>query len=148
MTGSITEWMRAHQEILAGMFGLSLALFVGSLVVMPLLVARMRSDYFLHRRPAEDSWGGRHAVLRYVLLAVKNMVGAVLLLAGISMLVLPGQGMMTILVGVSLLNFPGKRRLELRIVRQRHVLQAINWIRTRADRPPLLLPERRSGSRP
>ena len=63
---------------------------------------------------------------------------------GLAMLVLPGQGVITILVGITLLNFPGKRRLELRIVRQRPVLLAINWIRARANRPPLVLPSSRA----
>lgn len=143
----MSEWIRANPAILAALFGLSLVLFLGSLIVMPLIVARMSSDYFVRRRPSEESWRGRHVVLRYVFLAVKNFLGAVLLLAGISMLVLPGQGVITIFVGMSLLDFPGKRRLELRIVRQRHVLQAINWIRTRADRPPLEIPPRRTGTR-
>ena len=62
------------------------------------------------------------------------------MLAGIAMLALPGQGILTILVGITLLNFPGKRRLELRIVRQRRVLRAINWMRAKAKRPPLVLP--------
>jgi hypothetical protein len=72
---------------------------------------------------------------------VKNLVGIVFLLAGLAMLVLPGQGALTIVVGLTLLDLPGKRGMALKIVRQRHVLVAINWIRSRARRPPLILPD-------
>ena len=72
--------------------------------------------------------------------AAKNVLGVVLLLAGILMMVLPGQGIITILVALSLLDFPGRRQLETRLVRQPKVRQAINWIRARAGRPPIQPP--------
>jgi hypothetical protein len=121
-------------------FGLSIALFIGSLIAMPLIIARMRPDYFIARKPTADSWTGRHPVIRIGFLIIKNLLGLILLLAGIAMLVLPGQGIITMIVGISLLNFPGKRKLELRIFRQRRVLRAVSWIREKAGRPPLIMP--------
>jgi len=135
------DWIRAHPAILGWSFGLSILLFVGSLVVMPILIARMSSTYFVSRELPEESWRRRHSIIRFTVLILKNVVGAILLLAGLVMLILPGQGVITILVGTSLLNFPGKRRLELLIVRQPTVLRAIQWIRAKAGRPPLILPE-------
>jgi hypothetical protein len=79
-------------------------------------------------------------VIRTGFLALKNLIGLILVLAGIAMFVLPGQGIITVIVGISLLNFPGKRKLELRIFRQRRVLRAVSWIRKRANRPPLIMP--------
>jgi hypothetical protein len=142
-------WLRANQNVLGGLFVLSAILFLVCLVAMPVLIARMRPDHFLDPDPPEDSWRGQHPVVRWVGKGVKNLLGLVLVLAGLAMLVLPGQGIITILVGISLLDFPGRRALELRIVRQRHVLQAVQWIRRRAGQPPLELPPRRgNGSRP
>jgi len=117
-----------------------LAFFLASLIAMPLIIARMRPDYFVARKPTEESWTGRHPAIRIGLLTIKNLIGIILLLAGIAMLVLPGQGIITIIVGISLLNFPGKRKLELRIFRQRRVLRAVNWIRAKANRGPLIMP--------
>ena len=57
--------------------------------------------------------------------------------AGIAMLLLPGQGVLTILIGIMLLDFPGKRSLEFWIIRQRGVLKAANWIRRKSNHPPL-----------
>lgn len=121
-------------------FLLSIVMFVGSLIVMPIAIARMPADYFVSRQ-VRRRWRGTHPVMRYGWLALKNAIGAVLVLAGIAMLVLPGQGVVTILIGIGLLDFPGKRRLELKIVRRRRVHRAIDWIRARAGRPPLVLPD-------
>jgi len=71
---------------------------------------------------------------------VKNVVGWLLVGAGVAMLVLPGQGILTLLVGLTLVNFPGKRDLELWLVRRVPVRRALDWIRRRAGRPPLQLP--------
>jgi len=135
------DWIYSHQLLMWWLAALSALMFVGGIVLMPILVGRMRSNYFLQRTPTPATWGGRHRTIHLSILIVKNGLGLVLLLAGLAMLVLPGQGIITILVGISLLNFPGKRRLELAIVRQGPVLQAINWIRAKARRPPLRLPD-------
>jgi len=136
------DWIKPHQALAGWLAGLSLLMFVGGLVLMPILVARMRPDHFVNRDPPQESWRGRHPAMRLIVRAIKNVLGVVLLLAGLAMLVLPGQGFITILVGVSLLNFPGKNRLELFIIRRGPVLQAIKWIRAKAKRPPLILPDK------
>lgn len=115
----------------------SVVLFVASLVVVPWLVARLPADYFAHSErehppPAHPAW-------RLTVLVAKNLLGAALVLAGIAMLVLPGQGILSILAGVMLMDFPGKYQLERRIVGQPTVLAALNWIRARAHKPPLVL---------
>ncbi|MCZ6750119.1 MAG: hypothetical protein O7D96_12545 [SAR324 cluster bacterium] len=81
-------------------------------------------------------------MLRLCALAGKNLLAVVLVVAGVAMLFLPGQGILTILVGLGLLSVPGKRKLELWIVRRPAVLRAIQWIRARSNRPALQLPER------
>jgi hypothetical protein len=48
---------------------------------------------------------------------------------------------LTILLGIMLLDFPGKRSLEARIVSRPRVFRAINALRARFDKPPLLLDE-------
>ena len=59
------------------------------------------------------------------------------MLAGLAMLVLPGQGLLTILIGLMLLDFPGKRRLERRIVARPAILAMLNRMRARRGRDPL-----------
>jgi UPF0716 family protein affecting phage T7 exclusion len=75
-------------------------------------------------------------VIHISLVALKNLLGFVFVAAGIAMLVLPGQGLLTIFIGILLLDFPGKRAVERWLVRLPRVLQAANWIRQRYGRPP------------
>jgi hypothetical protein len=138
---SLVESFRDHPWLAGQIALLSLALALIYAVVMFAAVARMSPDYFVTREPSAGSWRDRHPAVRLVWHSVKNAVGLLLLLTGLAMLVLPGQGMLTILVAMTLLDFPGKRRLTLRIVRERHVRQAIDWMRRRAQQPPLVLPD-------
>lgn len=138
---TLYEWLAANRVVLQWLVGVSIASAIGTLLLVPILIARVRPDYFLHEAASPDAWSGRHPILRVTIKVGKNLLGAGLLVAGIWMLVLPGQGILTILIGVMLLDFPGKRRLELSMVRRRGVLRAINWIRRRADRAPLQVNE-------
>lgn len=133
-------WIRAHKALMAWLGAASVIMFVAGLVLVPWLIARMPADYFLHPEPHEGSWRDRHPVVRFLLRAGKNLLGVALILAGLAMLVLPGQGILTILVGIAFLDVPGKRRFELWTVRQKPVKAAIDWLRTKAGSPPLQLP--------
>jgi len=118
------------------LFWLSLASFVGSLIALPIILVRLPVDYFNEHHPR--AWfAEHHPVLRAMALALKNLFGVILLLGGVAMLVLPGQGMLTILIGLSLIDFPGKRSLERRIVGRPLVLLAINRIRRKFNKFPL-----------
>jgi len=133
------EWIQEHEALLLWMSGISLLTLVAAVLVLPVLLARMPADYFLRKTPPPESWRGRHPVVRFTLRAAKNTLGALLVLVGIPLIPLPGQGLVTILAGLALLEFPGKRRFELRVVRIPGVLRAVNWLRRRAKKPPLLV---------
>lgn len=120
---------------------LSAATFIGSLVLMPILVARLPVDYFQYSRRRRQYSGNRHPFVHLLFVVLKNALGFVLLLAGIAMLVLPGQGILTILIGLALMDFPGKFRLEKNLVRRQPVFDALNWIRRKAGVPALLAPD-------
>ena len=111
-------------------------MLVISAVLIPFLIARMPVDFYVENNHRRRLFQDKPA-LRILFLVVKNTLGAVLLIAGIMMLVLPGQGILTILAAFALLNFPGKRSLEMRILHQPVVLKSINWLRLRAGREPL-----------
>ena len=134
------ELIRNHQVLFQTLGLLSLALFVLSLVVFPLVVANLPSDYFVRdkRDPAHQQ--RRHPVVWVLLTVVKNILGFALILVGIAMLVLPGQGILTILMGLALANFPGKFTLERRLVRQPSVGRALNRLRKFAGKPRLEIP--------
>lgn len=135
----IIEWILAHDTALWWLAAASIVTFVGTLIVVPWLVVRIPSDYFTHGKRHKTLWADQRPVVRAVLLTGKNMLGGVFVTAGIVMLVLPGQGLLTIAIGVMLLDFPGKYRLERWLVTLRPLLRSINWLRRRAERTPLVL---------
>lgn len=130
-------------QLLIWLAASSLLMFVGTLVAIPVILVRLPADYFDVRIPRP--WmENHHPVLRVAGHLVKNVVGLIFLLAGLAMLVLPGQGILTILIGLSLVEFPGKRRLEAKLVGQPTVLSTINKMRAKFHKPPLILaPETR-----
>ncbi|HKO91213.1 MAG TPA: hypothetical protein VJU61_08675, partial [Polyangiaceae bacterium] len=96
------------------------------------------ADYLVTSQawPRVQGWAFVGRVLR-------NLLALLVLLIGVLLLVLPGQGLLTILAGCLLLDAPGKRRLELRLMQNPRVLAALNRLRRRRGRPPLL-----TGSEP
>jgi len=137
---ALYDWIASHPALSGALVAASLATFVGSLLALPWLVARLPADYFVGRASRRGAWRDQHPVLVLVLVVLKNALGLVLLLAGLAMLVLPGQGILTLLAALVLLDLPGKRALERRVVAWPRVLAALNWLRRRAGREPLLPP--------
>lgn len=113
--------------------------FIGTLLLVPWLVVCLPADYFHESYRPTLLWGIEHPVLRFLLHLGKNLLGFIVLLMGIAMLVLPGQGVLTIITGLLLMNFPGKYRFERWLVRQRPVLLGVNWLRHKAGRAALRL---------
>ena len=133
------QWIRSHEVILTWLTAASTVTFVVSLIVVPFLIVRLPSDYFVHGRDHKKLWADQHAVVRGVLVIAKNVLGYIFVVAGIFMLVLPGQGVLTILVGIMFLNFRRKYELERWIVSRQSVFRSINWARRHAGRAPLVL---------
>jgi hypothetical protein len=131
-------WWPPSSSVLAFLFGLSIASFIGSLITIPWILVRLPAHYFDERHPR--TWlQDRHPILRAVALSFKNVLGIAFLLAGFAMLFLPGQGLLTMLIGLSLVDFPGKRLLERKIISRPLVLDTINHLRARFARPPLIV---------
>jgi hypothetical protein len=110
---AMVPWLYGHKAVLWWLGALSVVTFVGTLVALPLVVARLPPDYFTHApRP-----GHRHHAQS----------------SGSRVLWRLGKKLM-------LLDFPGKRRLERRLVQQPSVWRALNWMRAKAHQPALELP--------
>lgn len=135
----LQEWVKANDALIVKLTIASLVMFVGTLTVIPIVVSRMSADYFMPVR--DDSRADRHPFARLSGLVMKNVLGLVLVLMGIVMIFIPGQGLLTILFGVVLLDFPGKRNFELWLVKKKPVQNSINWIRRKAKKEPLILPK-------
>jgi len=71
----------------------------------------------------------------------RNVLGVLILVAGVVMLFMPGQGLLAILVGVMLVDFPGRRTVVRKIIERRGVMSAANRLRARFGRPAFEHPE-------
>lgn len=117
---------------------LSIVFFVGSLIAIPFILVRLQADFFDVRVPRP--WmENHHPVLRVLGHIMKNLIGVVFVCVGFLMLFLPGQGLLTMLIGITLLEFPGKRTLEAKMIGQPAVLNAINSMRKKFGKPPLII---------
>lgn len=133
----LIDWVKGHEGLAATVGIGTLVVLVGSVLLTPWLVARIPADYFAQEEAPEGGWSKQHPAGRVALRIGRNVLGVVLILAGIAMLLLPGQGVLTILLGFLALDYPGKRRLELKLLRRRRVLRLLNWMRRRAHKEPL-----------
>ena len=135
--GRIASWFERVLDdsgtLLLWVSGASLLMLAAAFVVVPLVVARIPADHFVKPHAGRST---RNLVWRVLL----NLFGAVLVVCGVLMLVLPGQGLLTLLAGLMLVEFPAKRRLELWILRRAPVLRVVQWMRARSGKPPLELP--------
>jgi hypothetical protein len=134
----LVQWIISNETLLWWLAAASLATFIATLIAVPWWLARIPPDYFTRTGQQRRAAMVRHPILHTMELIGKNLLGLVFLMAGVLMLVLPGQGILTILAGIILVNFPGKRRLEVWIVSRGVVLRSINWLRRREGQPPLV----------
>lgn len=139
MLEAARQFAEDHTTLLWSVGIASIVIFFASLLIMPALVIRIPVDYFNHAGRPPSRFARLHPAARLALRIGKNVLGGLLLMAGVAMLVLPGQGLLTILVGFLLLDFPRKYHFERWLVRKRAVHRPINWLRRRHHREPLRL---------
>jgi hypothetical protein len=122
----------------------AVALFVLSLIVsfaaIAVVMVNVPATYFSirHRR---EFMTGRHWFVRSGAIIAKNILGLALIVLGVllSLPGVPGQGILTILLGLIMLDIPGKQALEAWIIQQPKVLAAVNRLRAKYNRSPLVL---------
>jgi len=133
---AIFEALKTHEQLF-WLLGLgSVVLLVGTALLIPWLIIILPADFF-SRTPVK-AFSGRHPVVAFVLIIARNVLGAVLLIAGIIMLFIPGQGLLTILIALALIDFPGKHTLLRRMMDNPRVRDAANGIRRWAGKPEFL----------
>ena len=114
---------------------ISFVIFVFSLISIRWLVALIPSDYFINRESSKFKL--TYPSLWLVSIIIKNILGYTLIIGGILMLFLPGQGLFTIFVGLLLSNYPGKFYLERKLIAIPKIYKTVNWLRKKSNQPPL-----------
>jgi len=120
-----------HPVLWCGLGGFSLLAVVGSIVLVPRYLAHLPQDFLSAGDHEQHSMAWR---------IVRNALGVLLVLLGIAMLILPGQGLITLMVGVLLVDFPGKQRLVQRVLGRPKILRAVNKLRGKRGSPALQAP--------
>lgn len=127
------------RDIVTWLALLSLFTFILSLISLPYIIRRIPSDYFLKLSKEQPKVKG-YDIKSVLIILFRNIFGFFLLLAGVAMLFLPGQGLITILVSLILMDFPGKKRVVAYLTGRKSIQKSIDWVRKKAKKKPIKWP--------
>lgn len=113
----------------------SIFFFLIGALLGPVIIARLPEDYFRQESMSLRQKPGRGAQALF-LRVLRNIAGWPLLILGVLLLVLPGQGILTIIAALALMDFPMKRRLMQRLLAAQRVRAALDWLRRVSGRKP------------
>ena len=131
----VDEFVSSNKVNIILLGTISFVIFVFSLISIRWLVALIPSDYFINRESSKFKL--TYPSLWLVSIIIKNILGYTLIIGGILMLFLPGQGLFTIFVGLLLSNYPGKYYLERKLIAMPKIYKTVNWLRKKSNQPPL-----------
>lgn len=111
-----------------GLIAFSVIAVAASILLVPRFLAKLPPNYLQNGEEPKHSMP---------LKVARNALGVVLVLLGLAMLLLPGQGLLTLLVGLLLVDFPGKHALVRRLMSKPKVLSLVNKLRSHRGAGPL-----------
>lgn len=115
-----------------------LVTLLASALIVGIVIVKIPENYFSSHYQ-EDFLPNASWFTRWGVVIGKNILGVVLIIAGIIMLIGPGQGVLTILIGLIMIDIPGKRPIEAKIIQRPTILTAVNNLRARYNKPPLVM---------
>ena len=132
---SLIEIFNVYKNLILWFGSISLFVFLFSLLSIKWLVSLIPEDYFINKKDSKIKTS--NIFIWYIVLIFKNLIGYSLILGGIMMLVLPGQGLFTIIIGLMMSNYPGKYAIEKKFIAIPTILKSINWLRRKSNKPPI-----------
>ena len=127
-----------NNQIFLYISGLSTIFFLLSIMGLSWLISIIPHNYFVDKKRV-SLIKMKNPLMWLPIIIIKNSIGLVLILCGILMLILPGQGVLTIITGLIFLDYPGKFRFERSLVRNKLILNSMNWIRRKLNKPDLII---------
>ncbi len=141
--GEIWQWIVQFWESLTwgriawgALFSVLAIIASYGLIVIGMI--KIPADYFSSQY-VKKSNEDKHFSVRWGALIIKNAIGFLLIIAGIIMIFTPGPGVPTILLGLIMMDIPGKRPLEAKLIQRPMVLSAVNDLRAKYNKPPLIM---------
>ena len=133
----IIDLIDDYKSIIFWLGLLSFIIFIFSLVTIKWLVALIPSDYFVSKK--DTKFKSEYPFIWLISMIIKNIIGYVLIIGGILMLLLPGQGLFTIFIGLMMSNYPGKYYIEKKFIAIPSILKTINWLRKQSNKEPIII---------
>lgn len=135
LIGQLIELISNYKTYIFWLGTISMVIFLFSLLSIKWLVSMIPSNYFIDKK--KSKFRSKYPFAWLLTLIIKNILGYILIIGGIMMLVLPGQGLFTIFIGLILSNYPGKYFIEKRIVSIPTIINSINWLRRKSNKDPI-----------
>ncbi len=133
----IIDLVDEYKSVIFWLSLLSFLIFIFSLVSIKWLVSLIPIDYFVYKK--NSKFKTKYPFIWLISMIIKNIVGYLLIIGGILMLVLPGQGLFTIFIGLMMSNYPGKYYIEKKIIAIPSILKTINWLRKQSNKEPIII---------
>ena len=133
----IIDHVDEYKSVIFWLSLLSFLIFIFSLVSIKWLVALIPIDYFVYKK--NSKFKTKYPFTWLISMIIKNIIGYLLIVGGILMLVLPGQGLFTIFIGLMMSNYPGKYYIEKKIIAIPSILKTINWLRKQSNKEPIII---------
>ena len=126
--------------ILTSLVGLSILMLIVSIIGVGWFISQIPEDYFIHEKRQSDNWKKYSPEARIVIIVAKNILGVTMLISGLLLLILPGQGVLTMIIGLLLIDYPGKFKLEQKIIAIPSIFKTLNWFRAKSNKSHLQHP--------
>ena len=123
------DWISDNYRVIQWIGLVSVLLFFLSLFILRCVIVRLPDDYFVIDSPASNKHSGN--LIDLALRVAKNLFGFLLIICGIILLVIPGQGLVTIVLGAWIIDLPWIIKIKRKFVYSRLVKGALNWIRSK-----------------
>ena len=136
----ITGWLMNYSSILISLGGISILILIFSIIGLGWFISQIPEDYFIHEKRQSDNWQKYSSEARMLIIVAKNILGLAMLISGLLLLILPGQGVLTMIIGLLLIDYPGKFKLEQKIIAIPSVFMGLNWFRAKSKKSQLIHP--------
>ena len=125
---ALTSFFKEH---LLAITLINIGTFVIFLVATFVIFAHLPRNYWINYHEGKTS---------LKIKCVRNVLALPVLLMGLLMLLLPGQGLLTILLALMIADFEYKHTLIDKIISKPKIRESLNYIRSKMKRPPFEWP--------
>ena len=123
------DWISDNYRLIQWVGIAFVLLFFLSLFILRCVIVRLPDDYFLNDSSALNKRSEN--LISLALRVAKNLFGFLLIICGIILLFIPGQGLVTIVLGAWIMDLPWIIKIKRKFVYSRLVKRTLNWVRSK-----------------